>query len=146
MNTHRVIYKDKPKESIFRSLVNDFFKDNPDVGVATISISKDKPKRSDSQNRLYFTWVDIISKELGYSKSETHLLLADKFLGKIEFTTKKGKVISQIKSTRELKVGEFTDYLMDIDIFISEYGITLPHGDDYNLAIGGSNARKDSQP
>jgi hypothetical protein len=142
---YRIIHKDQPKEAVFRSLVNDFFKDNPDVGAATISISKDKPKRSDAQNRLYFSWVDIIGKELGYSKSETHLLLADKFLGKIEFTTKKGKEISQIKSTRELKVLEFTDYLMDIDIFVSEYGITLPHGDDYNLAIGSSNGRQAPQ-
>jgi hypothetical protein len=133
---HRIIYRDQPKESTLKSLVVSFFSEHPDVEVATVSISKEKPKRSDSQNRLYFTWVDIIGKELGYSKSETHLLLADKFLGKIEFITKKGKTISQIKSTRELKVGEFTDYLMDIDMFISEYGITLPHGDDYQLAMG----------
>jgi len=133
---HRVIYKHKPKEDAFKSLVREFYHENPDADVATITIKKDKPKRSDAQNRLYFKWVDIIGKELGYSKDETHLLLADKFLGKIEFTTKKGKAISQIKSTRDLKVAEFTDYLTDIDMFISEYGITLPHGDDYNIAMG----------
>ena len=144
---HRVIHKDQPKESIFRSLSDDFFKANPDVGVATIYIVKDKPKRSRSNaaNKLYFSWVAIIGNELGYSKEETHLLLADKFLGKMEFTTKQGKQISQIKSTRDLKVGEFSDYIRDIDMFISEYGINLPYGDDYQVAIGGSNGRKVSQ-
>ena len=145
MSSHRVIHKDQPKESIFRSLSDDFFKANPDVEVATIYIVKDKPKRSDVQNRLYFSWVAIIGNELGYSKEETHLLLADKFLGKIEFTTKQGKQISQIKSTRDLKVGEFSDYIRDIDMFISEYGINLLYGDDYQVAIGGSNGRKVSQ-
>lgn len=142
---HRIIFKDQPKEAAFKSLVHDFWVENPDVEIATISIKKDKPKRSDSQNRLYFKWRDIISDELGYSKSETHLLLADKFLGKIEFITKKGKTISQIKSTRDLKVGEFTDFLMDIDMFVGEYGITLPYGDDYQIAMGVSNGRKASR-
>jgi len=142
---HRVIYKDKPKSESFRSLVNDFFKANPDVGVATIYIIKDKPKRSSVQNKLYWSWVSIIGNELGYSKEETHLLLADKFLGKIEFTTKQGKQISQIKSTRDLKMGEFTDYLMDIDMFIGDYGINLPYGDDYQIAMGGVHGRKVSQ-
>ena len=132
----RVISKNKPKEEVFKALVMEFYSKYPDADVATITIKKDKPSRSDSQNRLYFKWVDIIGKELGYSKDETHLLLADKFLGKIEFTTKKGKVISQIKSTRELKIGEFTDYLNEIEMFVGEYGITLPDGDDYQLAMG----------
>ena len=142
---HRVIYKDKPKSESFRSLCDDFFKANPDVEVATISIVKDKPKRSAVQNKLYFSWVAIIGSELGYSKQETHLLLADKFLGKIEFTTKKGIAISQIKSTTDLKVAEFSEYLNDIDFFIGEYGINLPYGNDYQIAMGRTNARKISQ-
>ena len=73
---HRVIYKDKPKSEAFRSLVNDFFKANPDVGVATIYIIKDKPKRSSVQNKLYWSWVSIIGNELGYSKEETHLQIS----------------------------------------------------------------------
>jgi hypothetical protein len=89
--------------------------------------------------------VSIIGKELGYSKNETHLVLADKFLGKIEFTTKKGKLISQIKSTRDLKIAEFTDYLNDIDFFVADYGIRLPYGEDYQIAMGGVNGRKVSQ-
>ena len=40
---HRVISKDKPKEIIFRSLVKEFFGNNPDEDIATVSIEKGKP-------------------------------------------------------------------------------------------------------
>ena len=54
---HRVISKDKPKEIIFSSLVKEFFGNNPDEDIATVSIEKGKPKRSNAQNRLYWSWV-----------------------------------------------------------------------------------------
>ena len=90
----RVIQKQKPKEAIFKTLVQDYFRENPTTDEAVVTIKKSN--RSDAQNRLYFYWVEILSKEVGYSKDEMHLVLADKFLPKIEFTTKKGKKISQI--------------------------------------------------
>ena len=71
MIVNRIIYRNQPKEAIFRSLVTDFFNNNPDCEVATISITKDKPKRSDAQNRLFHTWRDIIAEEMGESKKET---------------------------------------------------------------------------
>lgn len=131
----RIIYKDKPKAPTFKALVLSFFKDNSDCEVATISISKGKPKRSDAQNRLYWCWVDILSREIGYSKDEMHLVLADKFLQKIEFTTKEDVTISQIPSTRNLNVMEFVDYLFEIEMFSGEWNIKLPRTDDYGLAL-----------
>ena len=62
----RVIQKDKPKEAAFKSLVQDYFLENPMSNEAVVTIQKSK--RSDAQNRLYFYWVDILSKEVGYSK------------------------------------------------------------------------------
>jgi|TARA_R100001480_G_scaffold1871_1_gene5949 hypothetical protein len=138
----RVIFKDKPKELTFRSLVKDFFRENPDIDTATVSIEKGKPKRSNAQNRLYWSWVSIIAEEIGYSKTQMHLILADRFLDKIEFDTKKGKKISQIPSTRDLNVMQFVDYLYEIeDMFegSGEWNIRLPRGEDYQLAIYGNN-------
>ena len=131
----RVIYKDKPKETIFRTLVKDFWRDKKECDVATISIAQGKPKRSDAQNRLYWCWVDILSRDIGYSKDEMHLVLADKFLNKIEFTTKEDKIISQIPSTRNLNVMEFVDYLFEIEMFSGDWNIKLPRTDDYGLAL-----------
>jgi len=127
----RSIHRDKPKEAIFKTLVQDYFLENPMTQEATITIGK--TKRTDAQNRLYWCWVEIMSKEIGYSKQEMHLLLGDMFLTKIEFETKKGKVISQIPSTTELKVNEFIDYICEIDMLAGEHSIKLPHNDDYRL-------------
>jgi hypothetical protein len=80
--THRVIHKEKPKEAVFKSLVQDFFVENPGVNIATVSIEEGKPKRSHAQNRLYWTWVGIIASELGYTKDEMHIILGDRFLKK----------------------------------------------------------------
>ena len=99
MTINRIIYRDKPKEDIFRSLVQVFFKDNPDCEVATISITKDKPKRSDAQNRLFHKWRDIIAQEMGESKEETKKLIKKKF---------------SIKSTKDLEVSEFVEFLKEI--------------------------------
>ena len=140
--TSRSIHRDKPKEAIFKTLVQDYFLENPstkeaifktlvqdyflenpNTKEATISIGK--TKRTDAQNRLYWCWVDIMSKEIGYAKQEMHLILADMFLTKISFTTKKGKTIEQIPSTTELKVDEFIDYICEIDMLAGEQGIKL---------------------
>ena len=121
MTINRIIYRDKPKEDIFRSLVQVFWKDNPDCETATISITKDKPKRSDAQNRLFHTWRDIIAEEMGESKKETKKQIKKKF---------------SIESTKDLEVAEFVEFLRDIDDFFGgEYQIKLPRNEDYHLAM-----------
>ena len=121
MTINRIIYRDKPKENIFRSLVQAFWKDNPSCEVATISITKDKPKRSDAQSRLFHKWRDIIALEMGESKEETKKLIKTKF---------------SIKSTKDLEVSEFVEFLKEIDdFFAGEYQIKLPRNEDYNFAI-----------
>ena len=121
MTINRIIYRDKPKADIFRSLIQVFWKDNPDCEVATISITKDKPKRSDAQNRLFHTWRDIIAEEIGESKKEAKKQIKNKF---------------NIKSTKDLEVAEFVEFLRDIDDFFGgEYQIKLPRNEDYHLAM-----------
>ena len=129
----RTIQKDKPKEAVFKSLVQDYFLENPSTTEAVVTIQKSK--RSDAQNRLYWYWVDILAKEVGYTKNEMHLVLADKFLPKIQFTTKGGKQISQIPSTRELNIEEFVDYICEIEMFSGEWSIKIPHNKDYKIAV-----------
>jgi len=93
------------------------------------SIDRDELSRSQKQNSLYWEWVSVIGGQLGYTKDETHTILRDKFLGYNEVTTKLS-VIKELRSTTKLKVGEFKDYLEQIDIFVSEWGIVLPHPED----------------
>ena len=121
MTINRIIYRDKPKADTFRSLVQVFWKDNPDCETATISITKDKPKRSDAQSRLFHKWRDIIAIEMGESKEETKKQIKNKF---------------SIKSTKDLEVSEFVEFLREVeDFFSGEYQIKLPRNEDYNFAI-----------
>ena len=119
---NRVIKKHEPKEAIFKTLVQDFYRENPEVDIATICIYEGKPKRSDAQSRLYFMWRDIFAEEVGNSKIEMHKAFKKKF---------------SIESTKDLNVMEFVDFLCEIDMLAAEHGITLPHTDDYEVAVYG---------
>tara|TARA_R110002012_G_scaffold103233_2_gene243107 strand:+ start:166 stop:540 length:375 start_codon:yes stop_codon:yes gene_type:complete len=119
---NRVIKRSEPKEAIFKTLVQDFYRENPQVDTATICIYEGKPKRSEAQSRLYFLWRDIFAEEVGNSKPEMHKTLKQKF---------------GVESTKDLNVSEFVDFLCDIDMLAAEHGITLPHTDDYQVAVYG---------
>lgn len=45
-----------------------------------VTIEKQKSSRSLQQNKLYWVYIDILSKELGHSKEEMHELVKYKFL------------------------------------------------------------------
>jgi len=124
----RVIERTKPKQHILQMMIRDFFGSN-DCDKAVIEIMEDKDNRSTKQNRLYWEWINVLSTETGYTKDEMHTILRDKFLGYNEVTTKT-EVIKELRSTTKLKVGEMKDYLEQIDIFASEYGIVLPRPED----------------
>ena len=125
----RVIERKKEKRHIVESMIVSFFSEHQDANKAIIEITEDKDSRSTKQNKLYWEWVSVIGNELGYTKDETHAILRDKFLGYTETTTK-FSVIKELRSTTKLKVKEFKDYLEQIDMFISEYGIILPRPED----------------
>ena len=84
-----------------------------------------KRNRSQEQNRLYWKWVDIIGKELGYEKDEMHDILVFKFLGMVDKEID-GKKFEQLAETKKLKVGEMSDYLNSIERWVGELGIRLP--------------------
>lgn len=73
-----------------------------------------RPKRSLSQNRLYFAWLKALSEHIcgdNYElKDELHKRYKEKFLGKKVIKTKFGNVVRH-KSTTELNTKEFNEYL-----------------------------------
>ncbi len=126
----RIIERSKEKRNIIESMVVLHFNEHPDSDKAIIEIKEDKDSRSVKQNRLYWEWISVIGNELGYTKDETHMILRDKFLGYNEVTTALGETIRELKSTTKLKVGEFKEYLEQIDMFVAEWGIILPRPED----------------
>jgi hypothetical protein len=134
---NRIIERNKEKRSIIEAMIVSFFKEFPEESKAIIEIKQDKDSRSTKQNRLYWEWVSVFSAETGYHKDEMHMILVDKFLGSIQITTKKGKSISTLRSTKDLKLNEFKEYLEQIDIFAAGYSIVLPRTEDLYLASMG---------
>jgi hypothetical protein len=126
----RIIERTKEKRHIIESMIVSHFSQFPNDEKAIIEIRQDKDNRSTKQNRLYWEWVSVIGNELGYTKDETHMLLRDKFLGYNEVTPKSGEIIRELRSTTKLKLGEFKDYLEQIDMFVAQYGIILPRPED----------------
>ena len=106
-----------------------FFRDNPKVEKAVISLKEDIMNRSQRQSKLYFMWVGILAEETGYTKDAMHDILRDKFLGYRTVKTK-DKVIEVLRSTTELSVTDMKDYLTEIDMFATEFGMMLPRPED----------------
>ena len=127
----RVIERIKEKRNIIETMVVSHFSEFPEDDNAIIEIKQNLDSRSTKQNRLYWQWIKVMT-ETGYTKDEMHVIMRDKFLGYEEVTTKTD-VIRVLRSTTDLKVGEFKDYLEQIDIFASEYGIVLPRPEDLYL-------------
>jgi hypothetical protein len=78
-----------------------------------IRIRERSANRSKEQNSLYWIWIDILSKETGYTKDEMHTLIKYKFL-KRNVVDENGVESETIKSTTTLTTKEFTLFMNDL--------------------------------
>ena len=78
-----------------------------------IRIRVSSNNRSNEQNSLYWKWIEILSNDLGYTKTELHELIKYKFL-KRESKNKDGETTVVIKSTSTLTIKEFNEFMNDI--------------------------------
>lgn len=101
---------------------------------------KKKLKRSDAMNALYWVWLQVICKDLGYTKEELHEVLKAEWMSEFrepEFIEYNGKKIQRHWSTTDLSVGEFTGWLNKVEELAGKLNITLPYPDDiYGHAMG----------
>ena len=82
--------------------------------------------RSIEQNALYWKWVDIMAKELGYQKEQMNLLIKYKFLQR-ETVNEHGSVTIDLKSTATLTKEEFTKFMNDVLFWANDtFNINLP--------------------
>lgn len=91
------------------------------------AIQKRKKKRSNQQNRYYRWLLQIVEKETGVPKEETHEKMKMKFL----YVAWDGKSLPYCKSTSKLKTDEFVEYIDKVVAFMSEFGIVLPTPEEY---------------
>lgn len=96
----------------------------------SITVSDLKPKRSDAQNAYYWgVYLPIISRETGYTTMELHELFKKKFL-KAKMVEVMGVEVFMVASTTKLNKKEFTEYIMNIELFT---GIPSPPTVEYGL-------------
>jgi len=92
--------------------------------------AKEAKIRSTEENNYYWgVVIEILSSEIGYPKDEMHEILKALFLQETKYLkTHDGVVEAKIsKSTSELTIAEFEDYLTKIrEWAIMEFGILIP--------------------
>lgn len=83
-----------------------------------------KPQRSVLQNRLYWEYMTQLGKHTGHTKDEMSLFFKWKFLGADQREIY-GQSFNQVRSTTDLNVKEFSEYIRSIEVFASEHGFTF---------------------
>lgn len=94
-----------------------------------VTIQVEKSKRSLDQNALYWFWLNIISNDQGNTANELHDIFRRLFLPPI-FIEYKGQKIKVPRSTTELSISEFSEYLERVNQEAAELGIVLPTPQD----------------
>ena len=95
-----------------------------------IKIEERSPNRSKEQNSLFWRWVDIISKETGYTKEETKELICYKFLSRDIFDDNHEKTV-MIKGTSTLTRKEFKEFMDEVLYWSNTtLGINLPYNNE----------------
>lgn len=96
-----------------------------------VTVEKKKVTRTIPQNRLYWMWINCISKETGNEQNDLHEYFGNEWLPKIEVTLFNKEVIVKPISTTKLTTVQFKEYLDKVQIFASsELGIVLPNPED----------------
>lgn len=102
--------------------------------VFSVEVKEYRKNRSNSQNRLYWSWIHILAGHTGYSEEEMHEEFKVRLLG-VEEKHVYGQKLIQPISTAKLNTKQFTDYLTRIELVAMQMGLQLPHPDDYAYAM-----------
>ncbi len=90
------------------------------------TLSENKDFRTNSQNKLWWKYMDIMGGDLGYSKNEMHDICKLKFLKRER--VEDGIKVEYLKSTAQLTKKEFKKLVDDVIIWAaSTFSINLPN-------------------
>lgn len=91
-----------------------------------IEVREAKDVRTNSQNRLWWSWMKLIGDEIGYGKQEIHDILKYKFLLREEMID--GEMHQNLKSTTTLTKKEFKKLTKDVFYWANDtFNINLPN-------------------
>lgn len=113
----QIVWKSEHQKSLYNKMLAQF-----SDGRYSLEINELQSKRSDQQNRYYWLYLGMVSRETGYTSYEVHEWAKSKFLTK-DIKEVFGEKVRNRKSTTKLSVGEFCEFLIDIELAT---GIPLP--------------------
>jgi len=90
------------------------------------TLKENKDYRTNSQNKLWWKYMQILGEDLGYSKDEMHDICKLKFLKRERIED--GIKVEYLKSTAQLTKKEFTKLVDDVIIWAAQtFSINLPN-------------------
>ena len=90
------------------------------------TLNENKDYRTNSQNKLWWRYMQILSTDLGFTKEEMHDLCKLKFLKRERIED--GIKVEYLKSTAQLTKKEFTKLVDDVIIWAAQtFSINLPN-------------------
>ena len=90
------------------------------------TLTKNNDYRTNSQNKLWWKYMDILSKDLGHSKNELHDICKLKFLRRERYED--GKKIEYLKSPAELTKKEYKELIENVIVWAAKtFSIHLPN-------------------
>lgn len=92
-----------------------------------LTLSKDKPTRSDKANRYYWAYLNLIESETGNDANDIHELAKRKFLTPV-FKTILGQEVRLPGTTTTLDTVGFTNYIQKIEVWC---GIAAPDPNEF---------------
>jgi hypothetical protein len=89
-----------------------------------LTLQKEQEKRRNQQNRRYWAVLHEISEQLNISDVEAwHEWCKRRFIGVKEVKLPDGEIINVGKSSTELTVKEFADYMTSIEAWAVDQGV-----------------------
>lgn len=89
-----------------------------------LTLQREKEKRRNAQNRRYWAVLHEIAEQLNISDVEAwHEWAKRRFIGVKEVTLPDGEIVAVGKSSTELSVKDFADYMISIEAWAVDNGV-----------------------
>lgn len=134
MKSHKYINPWNPRHlaQLEETMKDVFKKKNKPINVYVCEVTE---TRTLTQNRYYWSLMEMIGKETGDHRNEVHKFMKSKFLGKEEITIGGFKETAET-STTDLDTKQMTDYIDNIIKFALDFlGIELPRPGEVPIEI-----------
>lgn len=95
-----------------------------------VDVEEVKNFRSGNQNRLYWKYLEVIAADVGESPERLHTIFKGLYSPKVQMKFK-DKSYMIPKSTTDMSVGEFVEYLIKVQSEAADLGVILPDPELY---------------